>query len=254
MIPKIIHYCWLSDDPFPLTIEKCVNSWGKYLPDYEFVLWDKKRFDISSNIWVRQAYEKKKYAFAADYIRLYALYTYGGIYLDSDVQVLKTFDDLLELPYFLGQDSQGSFEAAVIGCEKNCTWVKHCLKYYDDRLFIDDCNRSDITTLPFIMQRIIQNIYNIITFNRSMQSNYKLDNNLYLFPFDFFCCKRSSDGGLVITENSYTIHHFSMSWRSPLSVILTKMKRLFVRVFGENWINVVLEIFSLRQLRNKLDR
>ena len=87
MIPKQIHLCWLSGDPYPAKIEKCLASWKKHLPDYEVVLWDTERFDLESVPWVKQAFEAKKYAFAADYIRFYALYNYGGIYLDSDVEV-----------------------------------------------------------------------------------------------------------------------------------------------------------------------
>lgn len=99
MIPKKIHYCWLSNDAMPEKLQHCVESWKNNLPDYEIIKWDLKKFPLEKSIWVRQAYERKKYAFAADYIRLYALVTEGGIYLDSDVEVLKTFDDLLHLPF-----------------------------------------------------------------------------------------------------------------------------------------------------------
>ena len=102
MIPKILHLCWLSGDAYPAKIAKCIDSWKRVLPDYDIILWDTKRFPLSQSQWVREAFEKKKYAFAADYIRFYALYTMGGIYLDSDVEVLKSFDDLLDLPYFMG--------------------------------------------------------------------------------------------------------------------------------------------------------
>ena len=103
-MPKIIHYCWLSGEPYPELVQRCMQSWKEKLPDYEFMLWDMNRFDIHSVPWVEQACAAKKWAFAADYIRLYALYNYGGIYLDSDVEVLKSFDDLLELPYFFGRE------------------------------------------------------------------------------------------------------------------------------------------------------
>lgn len=96
MIPKKIHYCWLSNEPLPAKLQACVESWKKYLPDYEIVKWDLNKFPLEKNIWVRQAFESKKYAFAADYIRLYALATEGGIYFDSDVEVIKPFDDLLD--------------------------------------------------------------------------------------------------------------------------------------------------------------
>ena len=99
MIPKVIHYCWLSGDPIPEKLQRCMDSWKKFLPDYEFVLWDLERFDIKTSQWVKEAFEARKYAFAADYIRLYAVYNYGGIYMDMDVEVVRPFDDLLASPY-----------------------------------------------------------------------------------------------------------------------------------------------------------
>lgn len=116
MIPKIIHYCWLSDDPVPEKLQNYMKSWKKYLPDYEFMKWDFKRFPKDKCAWVSEAFDNKKYAFAADYIRIYALYNYGGIYLDMDVEVLKSFDDLLSLPYFLCCDEDGEGpEVAAFG-------------------------------------------------------------------------------------------------------------------------------------------
>lgn len=135
MIPKIIHLCWLSGDAYPPLIQKCINSWKTVLPDYEIWLWDGKRFDINSSIWVKEAFSVKKYAFAADYIRCYALYHFGGIYLDSDVEVIKSFDDLLHLPYFVGKEQAGGFEAATMGFEKGHPFFKHMLDYYDGRHF-----------------------------------------------------------------------------------------------------------------------
>ena len=116
-IPKIIHYCWLSENPVPEDMLRYMATWKEHLSDYEFIKWDFNRFDINSSVWVKEAFENKKYAFAADYIRFYALYHMGGIYLDSDVEVLKSFDDLLDLPYFVGAEKAQTPEAAVIGAE-----------------------------------------------------------------------------------------------------------------------------------------
>ena len=102
MIPKIIHYCWLSNDPIPEDLSRYMKTWKQKLPDYEFMLWDFNRFDKNNSQWVKEAFEHKKYAFAADYIRLYALYHYGGIYLDMDVEVLKTFTPFLSLRTMIG--------------------------------------------------------------------------------------------------------------------------------------------------------
>ena len=100
MIPKIIHYCWLSDEPFPRKIQKCMDTWAKTHPDYEIKRWSTKNFDVNSAPYVKEAFEARKWAFAADYIRMYALYTEGGIYLDSDVVLLKKFDDFLDNSFF----------------------------------------------------------------------------------------------------------------------------------------------------------
>ena len=161
MIPKIIHLCWLSGDPYPMEIQKCLDSWKRHLPDYEICLWDTKRFDIHSTPWTEQAFAARKYAFAADYIRLYALYNYGGIYLDSDVLVYKNFDALLSLPYFIGEDYDGAFEAAVIGAEKHLPFVKHLLDYYDGRNFVrEDGTYETVMPLPLIIRKqLVQNGY-----------------------------------------------------------------------------------------------
>ncbi|MDD6111608.1 MAG: glycosyltransferase, partial [Prevotellaceae bacterium] len=100
MIPKRIHYCWLSDEPFPRKIRKCMDTWRKTHPDYEIVRWSTENFDVESIPYVKESFEAKKWAFAADYIRMYALYTEGGIYLDSDVVLLKRFDDFLDNSFF----------------------------------------------------------------------------------------------------------------------------------------------------------
>ena len=114
MIPKIVHYCWLGDDAYPDLVKNCIQSWKQKLPDWELKLWDKKCLKELDSSWVLEAYEAKKYAFAADYIRLYAVYTYGGFYLDSDVEVLKDFAPLLKYPYvFCAENSEGDIEAAT---------------------------------------------------------------------------------------------------------------------------------------------
>ena len=113
MIPKIIHYCWLSNDPIPEKLQEYMKSWKEKLPDYEFKLWNFDCFDINSSQWVKEAFEAKKYAFAADYIRLYAVYNYGGIYMDMDVEVIKSFNPLLNNDYLLGYENQIGIEAGI---------------------------------------------------------------------------------------------------------------------------------------------
>ena len=120
MIPKIIHYCWLSNDPIPDDLKTCMNSWKKYLPDYEFMLWNFERFPKEKSKWVSDAFDNKKYAFAADYIRIYALYHYGGFYLDMDVEVVKPFDPYLGLATMIGYENSKAkgLEVAAFGVER----------------------------------------------------------------------------------------------------------------------------------------
>lgn len=248
MIPKMIHYCWLSGDPFPATIQKCVDSWETTLPDYQLMLWDTNRFDVNSCKWVRQAYENKKYAFAADYLRLYALYHYGGIYLDSDVEVLKSFDDLLDLPYFIGVDSRSKIEAAIIGTEPHNKWIGYCLEYYKDRDFVSPDGKFDMKTLPIIMEERILTNRRMVHIDSASSFDIHQDMSVYFFPFNYFCSKRHDTGQIQVTRDTYSIHHFAMSWRPGSRIMLTKIKRLFVRLFGERFYLFVKGLFRLEKL------
>ena len=163
MIPKIIHYCWFSEDKKPLPIRRCIKSWQRVMPDYEIREWDGKSFDFDSVPFVKQAIEHKKWAFAADYIRLYALYTEGGIYLDSDVFVYKRFDCFLNHAFFTGTERvpvvgeiHYYIEAAIMGAQKNNPLVACFLKYYQNRNFIFPDGSFDCTMMPRILTNIIQ--------------------------------------------------------------------------------------------------
>ena len=209
MIPKIIHLCWLSGDSYPSDIQKCLDSWKEKLPDYEIWLWDTRKFDVSSTLWTKQAFEEKKYAFAADYIRLYALYNYGGIYLDSDVLVYKSFDDLLHLPYFLGQDYAGCMEAAVIGAEKGLSWIGDILDRYKGRSFIMRNNCYDVTPLPQVFYHQMINKYRFRRIDKII--DYKWDNEtIYLFDKNFFNSRNSIESRR--TKKSYCTHNYAGSW------------------------------------------
>lgn len=211
MIPKIIHYCWLSGDEIPDTLKKCMESWRKYLPDYTFMLWDRSRFDIESVPWVKEAFEVKKYAFAADYIRLYAVYNYGGIYMDMDVEVLKSLNPMLTRPYILGYEKQNGIEAGIFGGEKGGEWLKKCLDYYDGRHFIDKNGEMDTLPLPRIMYKCLSDDIKTMT----------------IFPNEYLTAKSYYTGEITVTENTYSIHHFAGSWHSPLEDEAYKMRKYF---------------------------
>lgn len=215
MIPKIIHYCWLSGDPVPQNLQDYMATWKAKLPDYEFILWDRNRFDLHSSEWVRQAFEARKYAFAADYIRLYAVYHYGGIYMDMDIEVVKPFDELLDSPYFFGYEKEDGIEAGIFGAEKHHPLLKQCLDYYHNRNFIDAQGRMSITPLPEIM-------YSLLSADHRFQKRTTLKladdpQTVYLFPNDYFTAKSYTTGKVTRTRNTYTVHHFAGSWVSKSS-------------------------------------
>ncbi len=223
MIPPKIHYCWLSNDPMPDFVVKYIDGWKKILPKYEIVKWDLKRFPLDKNNWVRQAFEAKKYAFAADYIRLYALYTEGGIYLDSDVEVLRPFDDLLHLPYFLcKENSLKGVEAATIGAEKGCEWVGKCLDYYTGKTFVNEDGSYNTIVLPEIIQGQIEKYYNLKRISNIEQIE-RDRNSVFLLPSEFFSPKSYVTKKIIITSNTYSIHHFAGTWQPKWKKILLRI-------------------------------
>ena len=139
MIPKIIHYSWISGDPYPEKIQKCIDTWKEKLPDYQFINWNRDTFDFDSCRWLKEAYEEQNYAYCSDYLRIYAVYNYGGIWLDTDVEVLRSFNDLLDLPYFFGVEvflgykkyTEMNIEAAAFGAEKGNPLLSVVLKWYE---------------------------------------------------------------------------------------------------------------------------
>ena len=245
-IPKIIHYCWLSDDPFPSDIERCIASWKKFLPDYEFMLWNTHTFPMQDSLWVQQAFEKKKYAFASDYIRLYAVYHHGGIYMDTDVEVVRGFDDLLHLPYMMGTEGGGWIEAGVFGAGRNTPWLKSCLDYFE-KPFVKNDGTMDMVTLPQVMNSIISKDYTLKIADRNTIETHieeEKDRTVYLFEKDFFCAKDMGTGVITKTVNTYTIHHFAMSWIPAGQRFLPDLKRKLIRIFGEKWIIGIVKIMT----------
>lgn len=220
MIPKIIHYCWLSNDPIPQNLQECMLSWKRYLPDYEFILWNFDRFPKEKSRWVSEAFDNRKYAFAADYIRLYALYHYGGIYLDMDVEVIKAFDDLLDADELICYESNRNvFEMATIGASKGAAWVKDILDYYDGRSFILPDGKLDTLPLPNIAKQSLSTKY--VFGNYPSKCNGT--NCLNIYPSEYFSPKSYVNGKLYITENTYSIHHFEGSWLSEETRYIIKL-------------------------------
>jgi mannosyltransferase OCH1-like enzyme len=226
-----------------------MKSWKEKLDGYEFVLWNFDRFDIHSSIWVKEAFEAKKYAFAADFIRLYAVYNYGGIYLDMDVEVIKPFDDLLNQKYFIAMESEEGFEAAVLGFEKGSDIVKTCLDYYIDRSFYITRGNENKNTIPLpqIMMQETAKKYQII--KRASINLQNRSNTIEVFSPDYFTAKSFSTGKICITKNTYCIHHFAGSWTTEVEKEFIKRKwDIRQKVKSEFIKTVLVRMFYCRYL------
>ena len=207
MIPKIIHYCWFGGNPLPELARKCIASWKHYLPDYEIKEWNENNFNLNLYPYVREAYDKRKYAFVTDVVRLYALYHEGGIYMDTDVEVLKPLDRFLSHTAFSGFESYKDIPTGIMASVKGGLFCKDNLDYYEDKHFVKPDGSLDMTT-------------NVVTItNYMLLKGLKQDNTyqdfeglITFYPKEYFCPIEQATKELVITENTCTIHHFSGSW------------------------------------------
>jgi len=228
-IPKIIHYCWFGRNSEPQLMLDCIASWKKYLPEYELHLWNEDNFDIEMNTFVKEAYENKKWAFVTDYVRFYALYNYGGIYMDTDVEVVKNLDLFLEHQAFTGFENEFLIPTGIIGCEKKHPWVKEIMHYYEKRSFIDDKGNFSVQPNTAIITNITREKYSLDI----LKTYQELSHGLVIYPKDFFCPKSYYDNTIKLTENTYTIHHFSGSWHTNYDKIKLQIHRVFIAIFGQ---------------------
>ena len=222
MIPKIIHYCWFGRGPMPDLAQHCIKSWHHYMPDYEYRLWNEDSFDINCNAYVKEAYEARKFAFVTDYVRLYALYKIGGIYMDTDVEVLKPYDDLLGLSGFTGYEGS-KFMPPVTGTmasEAGGEWVKEQLDAYAGLHFRREDGSLDTTTNTV---RISATMRKGGFVQDGKQSQYK---DMHIFPTEYFC-PRQTTGEFFLTENTYCDHHFMGSWNDATN------ESLLHRIIGD---------------------
>ena len=209
MIPKIIHYCWFGRNPLPKSAQRCIASWRKFLPEYEIKEWNEDNFDVDSVPYTKEAYAARKYAFVTDYVRLYALSVEGGVYMDTDVEILKPLDDLLHLQAFTSYEGSKHKPpvTGLMASEADGQWVEEQLHAYDGLHFCREDGSLDTTTNT---QRIsaIMKANGFVCDGRKRQ--YK---DLTVFPSEYFCPHQTT-GEYLLTENTYCNHHFMGSWNN----------------------------------------
>lgn len=223
---KKIHYCWFGGKKLPKSVTKCINTWKKMLPDYEIIEWNENNFDINSCPFVKEAYENKKWAFVSDYVRIFALYQEGGIYFDTDMKVIKDVSKIVDKDMFLGYEDSGYVGTAVIGVkEKNNKYIKEILDYYNNITKFDPNIMYNYAN-PVIITKILKKYDSHIDEN----GIHIFDNNIYIYPRDYFYPLNYNYSEKVYTENTCMIHLFNATWTDKGE----KRTIWIYRKFGQN--------------------
>ncbi len=224
MIPKIIHFCWFGGKPKPSLANKCIKSWKKHCPEYEYKEWNESTFDLDMFPYVREAYEARKFAFVTDVVRLYALYHEGGIYMDTDVELLKPLDDYLHHHAFSGFETNTQVPTGIMASEKGGKWAKENLEYYNNRHFLLPDGTPDTTTnVQIITQYMLRH-------GLHLDNSYQdIEGFFTMYPTEYFCPKHPGTHILTLTANTVCIHHFNMSWESPYVKRFCTLRSIMMR-------------------------
>lgn len=240
-IPKIIHYCWFGGSPLPESVIHYIKTWKKYCPDYEIREWNENNFDVNICQFTREAYEKKKWAYIADYARLYALVNYGGIYLDTDVEICKSLDPFLAYDAFMGFERSDILSTAIIGSKKEFSLLKDMLDQYEKKHFVKTDGTLDLTPNPQLLTEIC------ISKGLVPNNKFQIINGLAIYPTEVFSPKDYQSGKVTTTENTVTIHHFEGSW---INKNLKRAQQIKEK-FGDNLLGKIISFpFIFRSIVN----
>ena len=250
MISKIIHYCWFGGKPLPPLTQKCIASWQKFLPNYEIKRWDESNFDINACAYVQEAYQAKKWAFVSDYARFAILYKYGGLYFDTDVEIIKPLDDILAKGPFMGlqndlnqQVNPGLGLAAAPGLG----FYKDMLDLYENIHFFGTEHKVDINKVKTIVEHTTTML---VKHGLRNVSGIQQVAGIYIYPSEYFNPKDMSTHQIYITPNTYTIHHYDGAWTSKTH----KLKKMLNFYFGQNKFYTYLKKLYKRYLKSDSER
>lgn len=229
MIPKIIHYCWFGKGKKGELIEECLKSWKKYCPDYQIIEWNEDNIPINSNQYAREAYEAKKWAFVSDYARLYVLYNYGGIYMDTDVELIKPIDEYLNTPAFTGFETDEKIPTAIMGAEKHNEWIGYLLSYYENRNFYTKDGKCDTKTNVETITEMTKAKFPI----QLDGTQQEIEGLFRIYPKEYFCPKDYNTGEIDLTNHTVCIHHFNASWFSKIEKKMRDKKVNYIKKYGK---------------------
>lgn len=242
MIPKVIHYCWFGGKELPADVKKCISSWKKYAPDFEIVEWNEANFDVNSNPFTKSAYENKAWAFVSDYVRLYAVYTCGGIYLDTDIELLKPLDDLLDMDFFISVQQSNHLPTTGLGygaCKENRI-VKEMLSKYEGIVFSEE-TKNDYTCPKLNSKVIFEHGY---VYCDEVWKTAEIT----VFPSRYFDPLSPGKTQNLLCDDTYSIHHYAASWTSGKN----RFKRRIFRAIGEDRVHAVKEFLRWNIKKNEV--
>lgn len=235
MIPKIIHYCWFGGNPLPKSAQKCIDSWKKYFPDYEIKEWNESNYDVNKILYTKEAYEAKKYAFVSDYARFDILYTYGGVYFDTDVEVIKPFDEILKNGAFMGCETDSNENEHIsinpglgVAVAPGQEIYKQILDAYSTFKFLNEDGTYNTTTIVKYTTDIL--LKNGLSDERGIQKV----SGITIYPKEYFNPLDDLTGRLKIGGNTHSIHWYSKTWLSKSEILRSKITKPFHRLFGKD--------------------
>lgn len=234
MIPKIIHYCWFGGNPLPKDAQKCIASWKKYFPDYEIKQWNESNFDVNCCPYVKEAYEAKKYAFVSDYARFLVLYNEGGLYFDTDVEVIRDMSHVVERGCFMGfekglaNSEMGVNPGLGLAMAPHHPVLEELINIYNGK----SAFTLDEGTIVFYTTSVLRG------HGLKNEDSIQVVGDITIYPSDYLCPMNSTTGIMTVTDNTLSIHHYSCSWmnHNTISFRLHQLKNLLIKVFGEKWI------------------
>ena len=242
MIPKIIHYCWFGGNPLPALAVKCIESWKKYLPDYEIKEWNEDNFDVHSSQYSSEAYQAKKYAYVSDYARFWALYNEGGLYFDTDVEIIKPLDDIIAKGPFMGCEKDGDGAEGypevklgiVLASTPQHPLIKEIVDLYNSISFIKEnpgASTGEYKTVVTYTSEIL------IKHGLTPAQGIQQVGDITIYPKEYFNPLEHINQ-LKITDNTRTIHHYAGTWMPKRYKIL----RAFIRMIGPKLYNIILKL------------
>lgn len=227
-IPKIIHYCWFGGSELPQKARACIDSWKRYMPTYEIIEWNESNYDIGKCKYIKEAYEAKKWAFVSDYVRLDVIYQYGGIYLDTDVEIVRSFESLLENEAFIGFDDDNLLNTGMgFGAAPKNKIIEANKRVYEELTFKNEDGDYNMITCPYITSEVVKK------FGGNLDNTFQKLDGITLYPRDYFCPLNYYTGKLNITNNTYSIHQYSMSWMSESDVKWHKFNMKLNSILGK---------------------